>query len=69
MWRIVAAGGTLVHAVAGTWSIMSAATRLGPGELLGVGLTVLLPGVVGLAVVGLVPLLDTPGKVFSIKEK
>jgi hypothetical protein len=66
MWRLLACGGTLVHAAVGTFSILSASPAAGPAELMLIGATTLLPSAFGLAAVIMAGMLHNPPEVLRL---
>jgi hypothetical protein len=68
MWKFFAAGGSMAHIAAGTWSLMSAAAQAEPAVWVSAGLQALGPGLLGLAVAVVACMVSSPPKVFSIEQ-
>ncbi len=60
MWRILPYAGALVHAFAGSWTTLMAATPANPANLCSLGFQVLGPGLAELAVAVLITMACSP---------
>ncbi len=68
MWRLFAVGGTLVHTIAGTCSLISTAAQSGTVNWLFASMETVGPGLLGLVATVLITLATQPPEVLAPVE-